>query len=128
MHMKNSSSRPVNAAKWSFVVWLSLVALGIILIIVGFEDPGEPDKGQPLGGLLAIFGDIQFNFPEQFMMLLGLGFLCLNLAWVVSFVAAIVSVIGLRSSSRRKLLVTVLVISLLYVALGAWFWIGSALS
>jgi hypothetical protein len=116
----------VGVAKWSFFAWLFLLALGIILIVVGFEDPGPVDDGASGGVLGLVTGDIQLNFGEDFMALEMLGLLCLNLAWVGSIVAAIVSFRGLRSSSPRKLLVTVFVVSLIYVVLGAvfnaWFW------
>jgi len=116
------SGASVSVAKWSCICWLSLVVLGIILAVIGFENHGQ-SKEQPFGGLFAIFGDIQINLPEQFLVLLGTALLALNLAWVVSIIAAIASMIGLRSSPRREPLIAVMVISLLYVVLGASFWI-----
>jgi len=109
------------------MVWLGLVALGVILFVCAFEDPGEAPKEQPLGGLLAIFGDIQFNFPEQFMVLIGLGFLSLNLAWVASMVAAVTSIFAIRSAQQRVFPGLILVLSAIYTACGAWFWIGNML-
>lgn len=101
-----------------------LLTLGVIVIIIGFEDPGQSDKGQPFGGLFAMFGVFQFNFPEQFVVLVGIGVVLMNLAGALSLIALIASIVAMWDPGRRTFPIVVLLASLPMVALFVFYWLA----
>jgi hypothetical protein len=105
----------IRVAKWCFGIYITLVLIGILLIFIGVEDPGPRPKEGPFAGILAMFGDIQFNFPEQGMELLGAGMIALMAGIVAALLASVAAVISLLKSSWSVWSIIILLLSLPYV-------------
>jgi hypothetical protein len=105
----------IRVAKWCFGIYVTLVLIGILLIFIGVEDPGPSPKESPLAGIGAIFGDIQFNWPEQFMELVGAGMIAMMAGIVAALLASVAAVISLLKSSWSVWSIIILLLSLPYV-------------
>lgn len=105
----------IKVAKWCFGIYITLVLIGILLIFIGVEDPGPRPKEGPFTGILAMFGDIQFDWPEQGMELLGAGMIALMAGIVAALLASVTALISLLKSSWSVWATIILLLSLPYV-------------
>jgi hypothetical protein len=105
----------IKVAKWCFGIYITLVLIGILLIFIGVEDPGPRPKEGPFAGILAMFGDIQFDWPEQGMELLGAGMIALMAGIVAALLASVTALISLLKSSWSVWATIILLLSLPYV-------------
>ena len=105
----------IKVAKWCFGIYITLVLIGILLIFIGVEDPGPRPKEGPFAGILVMFGDIQFDWPEQGMELLGAGMIALMAGIVAALLASVTALISLLKSSWSVWATIILLLSLPYV-------------
>ena len=142
------SSSAFFVAKYAFVLWCALAFVSGFLLLLAldagsrlqaaqpgaagmehrsrgaFEEQGVPTGSGPAttDDVSMVWGNLQFDVVYQYVPEFWLAVVGLHLAWLLSVVAVVASVMALASSVRRQFLLNIMAISLLYLAGGIWFW------
>ncbi len=89
----------MKTAKVSFGVYIALALIGMLLVVIGFEDPGPSPKPKPFAGIDMVFGHFDLEFPEQFMALFMAGLFVMMGGWIAAIIASVASLTSMLKSS-----------------------------